>query len=102
MKNLTNKEFCIMPDNPPYWSNKRYNGLHRHEAFFGVRNRQKSIDDGLVVFLTYDNHEGTNGVHGKNGHYLDKMIKVEAEIAWLKYYNKTIDDFIKRYGRNYL
>ena len=102
MKNLTNKEFCIMPSKLPYWDNKRFSGSHRHEAFFGIRNRQKSIDDGLVVFLTYDRHEGTNGVHGKNGHYLDNMIKVEAEIAWLKHYNKTIKDFIERYGRNYL
>lgn len=102
MKNSMNKEFCIMPSNLPYWDNKRFFGSHRHEAFFGVRNRQKSIDDGLIVFLTYENHEGTNGVHGKKGHYLDNMIKVEAEIAWLKYYNKTIEDFIKRYGRNYL
>ena len=91
-----------MPNNPPYWSNKRFTGSHRHEAFFGVRNRQKSIDDGLVVFLTYENHEGTNGVHGKNGHELDLAIKQTAETYWLMYYNKTIDDFIKRYGRNYI
>lgn len=95
-------EFCIMPDNPPYWRNKRIGNLHRHEAFFGIRNRQKSIDDGLVVFLTYENHEGTNGVHGKNGHKIDTMIKQEAEKRWLEYYEKTIDDFISRYGRNYL
>jgi len=24
------------------------------------------------------------------------------EIYWLKYYNKTEEDFIKRYGKNYL
>ena len=99
---MENEEFCIMPDNPPYWRNFRFAGSHRHEAFFGVRNRQKSIDDGLIVFLTYENHEGTNGVHGKNGHELDVKIKKEAEKQWLMYYNKTIQDFIKRYGRNYL
>jgi len=97
-----NEEFSIMSSNMPYWHNKRFNNLHRHEAFFGVRNRQKSIDDGLVVFLTYENHEGTNGVHGRNGHDLDMMIKKEAEKRWLEYYNKTIDDFIKRYGKNYI
>ena len=99
---MGNEEFCIMLDNPPYWRNFRFTGSHRHEAFFGVRNRQKSIDDGLIVFLTYENHEGTNGVHGKNGHELDMKIKKEAEKQWLMYYNKTINDFIKRYGRNYL
>ena len=46
------EEFCIMPDNPPYWRNRREDGLHRHEVFFGTANRQKSIRDGLVIFLT--------------------------------------------------
>ena len=100
--NKPKEEKCIMPSNSPYWTNKRLPGLHRHEAFFGVRNRQKSIDDGLVVFLTYQNHEGTYGVHGKNGHYLDQMIKKEAERTWCEYYGKTVEDFIKRYGKNYL
>ena len=96
------EEFCIMYDNPPYWRNFRFPGSHRHEAFFGVRNRQKSIDDGLVVFLTYEMHEGTYGIHGKYGHDLDLMLKQEAEKRWLEYYDKTIDDFIDRYGKNYL
>lgn len=93
------EEFCIIPNNPPYWSNKRYIGLHRHEAFFGRKNRQLSIDDGLVVFLTQERHEGTNGVHGKNGHKLDMMIKKQAQETWCKYYNKTKEEFIERYGR---
>lgn len=96
------KEFCIMPDNPPYWRNFRFPGSHRHEAFFGVRNRQKSIKDGLVVFLTYENHEGTNGVHGKNGHKINMMIKREAQKRWCEYYNKTSKEFRLKYGKNYL
>lgn len=90
-----------MPDNPPLWRNKRFSGAHRHEIFFGVRNRQKSIDDGLVVFLKPELHNmSKNGVHYNKK--FDLMLKQRAEIVWLKYYNKTIDDFIKRYGRNYL
>lgn len=99
---MNKEEFCIMRDNPPYWRNKRFNGSHRHEVFYGTRNRKKSIEDGLIVFLTYENHEGTNGVHGKNGHILDLMLKQEAEKTWLIYYNKTINEFIERYGKNYL
>lgn len=95
-------EFCIMPDNPPYWRNFRQLGTHRHEAYFGVKNRQKSIDDGLVVFLTPDKHEGTYGVHGTKGHEFDVMIKKAAELAWCEYYKLTPDDFRERYGRNYL
>ena len=75
--------------------------LHLHHVFFG-KNRQKSDDDGLVVWLCYDHHEGTKGVHGRDGHELDVKLKKLAEAQWCSYYNKTIKDFIKRYGRNYL
>ena len=77
-----------MPRNP-YYSTKRTSiYCHRHEVFFGTRNRQKSIDDGLIVFLRPEMHNtSTNGVH------FNKK---------LEYYDKTIEDFIKRYGRNYL
>lgn len=95
------EEFCIMNDNPPYWRNKRIGNLHRHECFFGTSNRKLSIEDGLVVFLKPELHNMSNkGVHFNKE--FDLMIKKEAEKVWLEYYNKTIDDFIKRYGRNYL
>lgn len=94
-------EFCIMNDNPPYWRNFREIGTCRHEAFFGVRNRQKSIDDGLVVFLIPELHnQSKKGVHLNRE--FDLMIKREAEKRWLEYYHKDIEDFIKKYGRNYL
>lgn len=84
-----------------YICNTPYN-LHIHHILYGTRNRIKSDEDGLVVYLCYNHHEGTNGVHGKNGHILDLKLKQKAEECWLKYYDKTIDDFIKRYGKNYL
>ena len=98
---MSKEEFCIMNDNPPYWRNFRAYGTVRHEAFFVVRNRQKSIDDGLVVFLTPNFHTGSkNGVH--HNREFDLKIKIEAEKCWCKYYNKTKEDFRKKYGRNYL
>ena len=98
---MLKKEFCIMKDNSPYWRNFRATGTVRHEAFFGVRNRQKSIDDGLVVFLTPKMHNMSNkGVHFNKA--FDLMIKQEAEKRWCEYYNKTIDDFRERYGKNYV
>ena len=27
------EEFSIMPDNPPFWRNKRFYGSERHEIF---------------------------------------------------------------------
>lgn len=95
------EEFCIMNDNPPIWYNKRFNGSHRHEIFYGVRNRKKSIEDGLVVFLRPELHNASSlGVHFNRE--LDLELKKEAEKRWLEYYNKDIEDFIEKYGRNYL
>lgn len=72
--------------------------LHNHHIMFG-KNRKKADEDGLTVFLCYEHHEGTNGVHGKKGHELDiKLKKISVEI-WCKYYNKTEEDFRERYGK---
>ena len=74
--------------------------IHIHEVYFG-RNRKKSIEDGCCVYLCGNHHNQSKaGVHFNRE--LDLSIKKLMERAWLKYYNKTIDDFIARYGRNYL
>ena len=96
-----NEEFCIMKEDNLYKTKREYE-LERHEVFFGRKNRQKSIDDGLVVFITPEQHRGTYGVHGKKGHNFDMYLKRKAEECWLEYYDKTIEDFIKRYGKNYI
>ncbi len=75
--------------------------LHLHHILFG-KNRAKADKDGLTVYLCYEHHEGTNGVHGKNGHELDLKLKRIAEETWINKNEKTKEDFIKRYGRNYL
>ena len=77
------------------------NNLHLHHIMFG-KNRKKADEDKLTVYLCWQHHEGTNGVHGKNGHELDMKLKHIAEQTWCKYYNKTIDDFRIRYGKNYI
>lgn len=96
-----NNEFCIMPVSNLYSIN-RQTGLERHEVFFGGRNRNKSIEDGLVVFITPEQHRGTYGVHGKKGHKLDLQLKQIAEKRWCEFYGKTKEQFIQRYGKNYL
>ena len=74
--------------------------VQTHEVFFG-KNRQKSIEDGCCVYLCGKHHnQSTEGVHFNKE--LDLELKEKMETAWLNYYNKTIDDFIERYGRNYL
>lgn len=74
--------------------------IHIHEIMYG-KNRQNSINDGLCVYLCGKHHNLSNeGVHFN--HELDLKLKQLAEKAWCKYYNKTIDDFRKRYYCNYL
>jgi tyrosine-protein phosphatase YwqE len=70
-------------------------------VFFGNPNRQKSIKDGLVVFLTPDYHNMSNrGVHFNRG--FDLYLKEIGQQAWMDHYGKSKEEFIKEYGRNYL
>lgn len=68
--------------------------------YFG-KNRKKSIEDGCCVYLCGKHHNQSNaGVHFN--HKLDLELKKQMELYWLKTYNKSVEDFIKKYGRNYL
>lgn len=96
---MIKQEFCIMPPSPLY-ENKRSGNLHRHEVFFG-NNRKKSIDYGLVVFLTPEMHNMSNaGVHFNRE--LDLELKRIGQKAAMEYYGWTIEDFIRIFGKNYL
>lgn len=79
----------------------RFMGLHEHHIIYG-KNRKNSEQDGLKVYLCYEHHEGTNGVHGKNGHDLDLFLKRVAQKKWLEYYNKTQEEWLEKYKKNYL
>ncbi len=95
-------DFCIMPQSTKYSTKRTKKYCERHEVFFGKAYRWKSIRDGLIVFLTQDDHTGTNGVHGKNGDKLNRHIKKLAQKAWMEYYGKTKEEFRERYGQNCL
>lgn len=72
-----------------------------HEIFYGTANRKKSIEDGLVVNLCGDHHNlSSKGVHFDK--QLDDKLKKMAQEKWQATYNKTTEEFIKRYGKNYL
>lgn len=68
-------------------------------VFYGP-NRKNSDKDKCVVFLCPEHHRGNGGIH--QDHHLDLIIKERMEYAWCKYYNKTKEDFLKRYHRNYI
>lgn len=91
------KDFCIMLQSNLY-KTKRENGLDRHEVYFGTANRKLSIEDGLVVFLPKKLHNMSNkGVHFNKK--FDNKLKKIAKKAWMDYYKKTEEEFIKRYGK---
>lgn len=77
-------------------------GVQLHEVFYGVRNHKKSIEDGLVIPLCKQYHHNGNAIGIHQDAKLNMKYKKKAEQKWLEHYNKTIDDFRKRYGCNYL
>lgn len=101
-KQKQEKDFCIMPINKSYSTVRTEKYNERHEVFFSRAYRQKSINDGLIVFLTRESHRGDEGVHGKNGDKLNRKLKKIAQEAYMNYYNKTKEEFIEKYGKNYL
>lgn len=74
-------------------------GLHKHHVFFGTANRKLSEEDGLYVYLCMRHHEtGPDAVH------TDKGTRVMLQIYAQEVYEKTHtrEEFIKRYGKNYV
>ena len=53
-------DFCIMPKSTKYSTIRTKKYRERHEVFFSKAYRNKSIKDGLIVFLTEEDHRGTN------------------------------------------
>lgn len=95
-------EFCIMPNKEPYFTNYRFPGSERHEIFEGNGgNRKKSIEDGLVIFTSPELHRTSkNSIHKAPKKWI--WLKELGEKIWCDYYNKTPDDFKKRYYKNYI
>lgn len=95
-------EFSIMPENP-FYSTKRFPGSERHEIFEGyaTKNRDYSIEDGLVIFITpYEHRTSNNSIHLNPKQW--EWLKPIAQKAWQEYYKKTEEEFRLRYGKNYI
>ena len=81
---------------------QRTDNLHEHHVF-GGRNRKLSEKYGLKVWLTGNLHNQSKyGVHGKDGHELDKQLKSEVQQIAMKHYNWSVEDFIRIFGKNYI
>ena len=68
---------------------------------FGGAYRKKSEHYGLKVNLChYCHNEPPNGVHHNKNNRL--ALQERAQLIAMEYYGWTVDDFIKKFGRNYL
>ena len=88
-----------MPESELY-ATERFNGSHKHHIF-GGRNRNKSEKLGLYVFLAPAMHNMSDyGVHFNKA--FDLELKRIAQKTAMETYGRSIDDFIKEFGRNYI
>ena len=80
---------------------KSTTNLHKHHIFEGTANRRISEEDGLWIWLRAAWHNASDyGVHSDKE--LDLQLKKIAQKSWQKFYGKTKEDFIVRYGKNFL
>lgn len=76
--------------------------LDRHEVFFGSAYRKKSKELGLWVMLCHDQHHIYGDYAAHNNRHVDLLLKRNAQRAAMEFYGWTIEEFIARFGRNYL
>ena len=89
---LSNERECFMC--------KTTEGLHKHHVFFGTGRRKLSEQDGCWCYLCAKHHNASDaGVHFNKG--LDLFLKRICQKKWEAVHG-TREDFIRRYGRNYL
>ena len=94
------KRFSLLQDTKQCYVCGTTQNIHIHEAFYG-RNRQNSIKDGCCVYLCGKHHNLSNsGVHFN--HKLDLKLKQITQKRWCEFYGKTKEQFLKRYGKNYI
>ena len=77
-----------------YFCNNK--AVDTHELIKGS-NRKKCIKWGLVVYICRDCHRKTE----EDSKFYQKTRKMAQEV-WQSYYNKTTEEFIKEFGKNYL
>jgi hypothetical protein len=75
--------------------------LHKHHIYAGIGRRKISEQNGFWVYLIGALHnQSSEGVHGKNGHKLDLMLKQDCQRKFEETHSR--EEFIKLIGKNYL
>ncbi len=95
------KRFSILTDDLKHCIICGKAPVNKHEIFYGS-NRHNSIKYGLVIPLcTSEHHVGNaKGIHADKK--LDLEWKQKGQQAFMKHYNKNVDEFISIFGKNYL
>lgn len=89
-------DISIMPKSVLY-STIKVKGFQKHHIFGGRANRPKSEKYGLFVWLSEEQHRYLTD------HPLENLkLKKIAQATFMKYYNKTKDEFREIFGRNYI
>ena len=82
-----------------YITGSTYN-LHRHHIYAGGR-RKISEANGFWVYLTGRLHnQSDDGVHGKNGHELDLLLKQDCQRKYEETHSRK--EWMALMGKNYL
>ena len=92
----------VTDDTKHCYIHKKYLGMevdavHEHHMCHGTAKRALADEDHLVCGLCAYCHQL---LHDKHYHDLDLI--QDAERAWLEHNNSSIEEWIKRYGKNYL
>lgn len=94
MKSIMQEEKCCYVCGTTTW-------LEEHHVFEGIANRKLSEKYGLKIYLCHKHHnEVPDGIHFDK--WLRDRIKQEAEKRFIEYYNSSIEEFIKIFGKNFL
>lgn len=76
---------------------------NKHEIFGGNRNRENSKKYGLVIPLCVFEHH--NQIECKGIHFDKELMENWHKIGqkvFMEHYNKTVEEFIQIFGKNYL
>ena len=72
-------------------------GEQVHHALHGTANRKLADKDGLTVRLCHRCHMNLHD-HGS----FDRELQRLAQVRWMEHFEKSEDEFRKRYGKSYL
>ena len=96
---MADKRFSIIVDDLDYCMVCGRPHPHKHEVFFGEKQRKHSIKYGMVLPLCYIDHEGNDGPHMNRE--IDMKYKQMGQEIWEETYGSR-EDFIRIFGKSYL